>query len=153
MSIHCLSWNKWNILVAKLVGFVEICIFRHFVPAFPCEQQEKRALFSWWHVRQRIDHWFSVTTGNCQPSGPPLHWLKFNRECIFRTYYECLGIYNIKIRMAKFLSMLMFICVGSFSWIYAQNFQITHKYDSYFQISGVHNLGVYGSADRSTCQK
>ena len=42
----CLSWNKRNILVTKLVGFVEIYIFRHFVPAFPCEQREKRALLS-----------------------------------------------------------------------------------------------------------
>ena len=31
-------------LVRKSVGFVEIFIFRHFVPAFPCEKREKRAL-------------------------------------------------------------------------------------------------------------
>ena len=62
---------KYDILVAKLVGFVEIFIFCHFVWAFPFEQREN---FFWWDVRKRIDHWFSVTTGKCQPSDPPLQW-------------------------------------------------------------------------------
>ena len=42
-------WNKRNMVVTKLVGF----IFRHFGPAFPCGKREKRALFSWWHLRKR----------------------------------------------------------------------------------------------------
>ena len=33
-----------------------------------------------------------------------------------------------------FCKMLMFICVKTFSWIYAQNFQKgTHKYNNYFR--------------------
>ena len=46
-SMHCLSWNKRNILITKLVGFVELFIFRHFVPTIPCGKWEKRALFLW----------------------------------------------------------------------------------------------------------
>ena len=33
-------------MVTKLVGFAEIFIFHHFVPACPCQKLEKRALFS-----------------------------------------------------------------------------------------------------------
>ena len=57
-----ISWFGWFVL------------FLPFCPAFSCEKREKMALFPWWHVRKRIDHWFSVTTGKCQPSGPPLQW-------------------------------------------------------------------------------
>ena len=83
-------------MVTKWIGFVEIFIFRHFVSAFPCEQQEKRELFSWNHVRKRIDYWFSVTIGKCQSSGQPLqcetrkgfscpHWTTM-MDSIFLTY-------------------------------------------------------------------
>ena len=76
-NIKCenpLSSLKYNILVAKLVGFVEIFIFCHFVWAFSLSNERRGHCVFWWHVRKRIDHWFSVTTGKCQPSGPPLQW-------------------------------------------------------------------------------
>ena len=43
MSMHC---------VTIMVGFVEIYIFCHFVPAFQCKKWEEWALFSWWHVEK-----------------------------------------------------------------------------------------------------
>ena len=33
----------------------------------------EEGIFSWWHVRKRTNHWFSVTTAKCKISGPSVH--------------------------------------------------------------------------------
>ena len=68
-NFKCLRWNKRNVLVTTLVGFVELFIFCHFVRT---ERRGHCFLDCMW--KKKIDHWFSVTTGKCQPTGPPLHW-------------------------------------------------------------------------------
>ena len=61
-NFKCFRWNKRNVLVTTLVGFVELFIFLHFVSTFPCENWEKRALFSWLHVRKK--NWSLIFSDN-----------------------------------------------------------------------------------------
>ena len=50
--------------------------FRSFSSDSPCSIQRKANLknIRWWHMRKRIDHWCSVSTGQSQLSGPPFQW-------------------------------------------------------------------------------
>ena len=96
--MHWLSWNKRNSLVTKLVGFVEIFIFCHFVSAFPCEKWEKlvkpnKKTAFLMACEKKIDHWFSVMTRKCQPLGPLLKWETRQASFPIGTFDHPIGIF------------------------------------------------------------
>ena len=81
MRIHCLSWNKRNTLVTKLLGLAEIVILRRFCSGISVwATREEGTVYLW---EKRSDKSFSVTTGKCQPSGPSLQ--RDTQQALFPT--------------------------------------------------------------------
>ena len=70
---YFLIWTRGTICYQNCLT---LPIFFAFASDTSCSNQRKVNLKNiWWrHVRKRIDHWCSVSTGKAQPSGPPVQW-------------------------------------------------------------------------------